>query len=80
MKLNRFELEQQFMECWHITSDIETVIKSIDNMEIEATDKDTLLNMLIGLRTLYDYRFAQTLDTFGELVKKKVILNPTQHV
>ena len=77
---NRFDFEQQLMQCWHITDDLNTVMKSVDGMKMDAKDKDTLLNMLIGLRTLYDCRFTETLDMFGDMIREGTILNPTPYV
>lgn len=68
---DRFEFETQLFQCWHITEDIDTVIKSTDNMVIDAKARDELLNMLIGLRVLYHNRFSHMFELFEELVKTR---------
>lgn len=73
MKLDRFELEQQIMDCWHITSDVETLSNFVGDSTIDPVTKDKLLNMLIGMRELYDLKFSQTLDTFSKLIQDGTI-------
>jgi hypothetical protein len=68
---DRFELEQQLLQCWHITDDINTVINYIAQQpDIPATNQDELLNMLGGLRSLYHYRFRDMMNLFNELISK----------
>ena len=74
MKLDRFELEQQMMNCWNITTDLETLSNFVGDSDIEPVTKDKLLNMLIGTRELYDLKFSQMLDTFSQLVHARKII------
>lgn len=67
---DRFLLEQMLMKCWHVTDDIELVITMVEDMELSAKDQDKLMNILIGMRTLYDQRFSSTMDLFAELIRK----------
>lgn len=67
---DRFLLEQMLMKCWHVTDDIELVITVVEDMELSAKDQDKLMNILIGMRILYDQRFSSTIDLFAELIRK----------
>lgn len=62
---DRFDFEQEIMDCWSVTNDIQTIIDSYDG----ATE-DQLLNMLIGVKELYDAKFRILFDTFEGLVSK----------
>ena len=65
---DRFDLEQQLLECWRITDDIKTVLKIT-----EAEDIDRTQNALIGLREIYEQKFNDLWDTFLTLVQDKKI-------
>ena len=73
--VNRFELEQQLLQCWHITDDINTVINYIAQQpDIPATNQDELLNMLGGMKSLYHHRFRDMMKLFEALIKKGDII------
>jgi len=65
---NRFELEQDILNAWKITDDIEMVYSSILEKEL---DKDTICNALLGLHTIYEMRFERMWSTFENLVSKQ---------
>lgn len=69
---DRFLLEQMMMKCWHATDDMDTIAEYVANQysDIPAKHVDALLNMLVGMRTLYDQRFSSTMDLFAELIRK----------
>lgn len=71
-KRDRFLLEQMMMKCWHATDDMDTIAEYVANQysNIPAKQVDALLNMLVGMRTLYDHRFSSTMDLFAELIRK----------
>lgn len=79
-KRDRFLLEEKIMDCWNITNDIETVIQYIGNIpNMNPKNQDRVLNMLIGMKELYHFKFECTLDLLGELVENKTILNPNEN-
>jgi hypothetical protein len=65
---DRFDLEQQLLDCWRITDDLKTVLKIT-----EAEDIDRTQNALIGLREIYEQKFNDLWDTFETLVQDKKI-------
>lgn len=69
-KRDRFLLEQKLMDCWHVTDDIDTVSEYVgESADISASDRDRLLNMLVGMRELYNLKFQHTMDLFAELIR-----------
>jgi hypothetical protein len=72
--LDRFDFEEHLMKCWHITDDIRTIIRTVDNKVINAEEKDELLNMLVGVEALYNERFRQLMDNFNTLIENGKIL------
>ena len=73
MKLNtdRFDLEQQIMQCWGITEDLEAIIRQYD---YNSPSEDDMMNVLIGLQTLYNLKFNRLFNTFETLIQEKKIL------
>ena len=66
--LDRFDLEQQLLDCWRITDDIKTVLKIT-----EAEDIDRTQNALIGLQEIYEQKFNDLWDTFEIMIREKRI-------
>lgn len=68
---NRFDLEQEIMECWNITSDIDDVYSYVMNGdgELTPTDRDKVANILLGMSQLYELKFNKLFNTFEECVK-----------
>lgn len=62
-KFNRFEFEQQIMECWGVTIDIQALIKSYDSLS-----EDQRMNILIGMKDLYDAKFNVLWDQFEQMI------------
>lgn len=54
--IDRFELEQQILDCWRILDDLKYVINS-------DSDKDELLNAICSL---YEKRFHSLLESFHD--------------
>lgn len=70
--MNAYDLEQQIMECWHITDDIKIVSEEIIEGDLS---KDQISNVLLGLEQLYILRFNKLFRTYEQLLaEKKLIL------
>lgn len=69
MKKDRFDLEQEIMECWSITTDIENLRVALDSSMTE----DEVDNYLLGLRAIYEVKFTKLFDTFGKLIQTQQI-------
>jgi len=56
-----YDLERPIMDCWNIINDLETVFKQVGDREIT---EDELMNALMGMRQLYDWKFEQLFDLY----------------
>ena len=65
---DRFDLEQEMMNCWRVTDDIDSVAHFVGQIDIDAKDQDAILNMLLGMKQLYNVKFEVMFNTFEELV------------
>jgi hypothetical protein len=68
---NRFDFEDNLMKCWHVTDDINLLVKMVGDIEMDVKHQDKLMNILIGMRELYNQRFSETFNLFEELVHEK---------
>ena len=69
-----FDLEQQIQSCWSIVDDIEMLYKAVGDSEdfagLDATQQDKLMNILLGLSSLYALKFETCFNTFEEVTKE----------
>jgi hypothetical protein len=65
---NRFDLEQEILECWGITTDIDNLYNLIgDDKFFEGMDpkhQDKIMNVLLGMKELYEIKFDKCFKTF----------------
>lgn len=66
---DRFDLEEQIMDCWGVVDDIKTVYSSGDNREVS---EDEMMNALVGLQTIYQMKFEKLYQTFELMVSQGV--------
>ena len=72
---NRFDLEQEIMNCWDVVEDIDIIYHKY------AEYSDDLANALLGLKILYQLKFERMFDTFGECVSEhKVVIIHRDHI
>jgi len=64
---NRFDLEQEIMDCWGIVEDIDTIYHAEPLYE----NTDEMQNALLGLKTLYQLKFEKMWSTFEDCVKQQ---------
>lgn len=69
--VDRFMLETHIMNCWHITNDLDLLATLISETPMSAEDQDKLMNIVIGLKDLYNARFDKTFLVFEQLVADK---------
>ena len=67
---DRFDLEQQIMACWNVTSDIETLFEGV--VESDMTH-DQIANILLGMKQLYELKFDKLFNTFEQLIQDDII-------
>ena len=70
---DRFDLEQQILDCWKIIDDIKLLDKNILEGKTEGGNltQDEISNYLLGLESIYELKFSQMFDTFGQLIRDK---------
>ena len=56
-----YDLEQQIMECWHITDDVKILSEEVIEGDLS---KDQITNVLIGLEQLYAIKFNKLFRTY----------------
>ena len=65
---DRFDLEQNIMQCWNVCDDIQLLLDSWDKL-----DEDAKLNFLIGLKQMYQLKFERTWTNFEVCVQTRKI-------
>lgn len=76
-----FDLEQEILDCWKVTDDIETVTKwFVDDPCWEGIDPklaDAIMNKYFAIQELYELKFNKAWNTFekvcGEYHKNRKI-------
>jgi hypothetical protein len=64
---DRFDLEQHIMKCWNITEDIDLLNKNVLEKDMSTDD---ISNFLLGLKTIYECKFAELFDDFSKLIEE----------
>jgi len=67
----KFDLEEKIMSCWCVCDDIGTIIESLDGMNLDPIAEDTLYNLLIGLKSMYNIKFENLFCMYEMLLKTK---------
>lgn len=72
---DRFDLEQQILDCWKIVDDIKLLDKNVLEGTVEGGNltQDEISNYLMGLESIYGLKFQQMFDTFSKLISQKKI-------
>ena len=69
-----FDLEQQIMECWNVVDDIDMLYYHFgDNPRftgLDAKAEDEMMNLMLGLRSLYALKFERMWDTFEKVTRE----------
>lgn len=68
--MNRFDLEQQIMNCWQVCDDIDAVYQVGGNRPMS---EDELANALLGLKTIYQLKFEILMQTFETMLRQGTI-------
>jgi hypothetical protein len=67
MTKDRFDLEQEIMECWNVTRDLQNLY------DCEELCEDDKLNYLLGVITIYEVKFNKLWNTFEQCIKDRQI-------
>jgi hypothetical protein len=63
---DRFDFEQAIMNCWNIVEDIKLISRMND---IRPLTEDELMNALLGLETLYHFKFEVLFNGFERMIQ-----------
>ena len=66
---DRFQLEEQVMECWSVVDNMKLMISE----EFQNSSEDVQLNITIGLIDLYDLKFQKLQATMEQLIRERKI-------
>jgi hypothetical protein len=72
MNFNRFDFEQQLLDCWNVTKDIKTVYEGVCDSTPPMTE-DQIANALMGLETLYELKFNKLWSMYENGVNQQSI-------
>lgn len=71
---DRFNLEQQILECWNVTSDLRHVTEYVLDAPLEPNREDKISNMLLGIEELYNLKFQKLFNTLETLIAEKKVI------
>ena len=70
-----FDLEDRIMDCWGVVDDIDMLFKHFgDNPKFagrwDASAEDEMMNLMIGVRSLYQLKFENMWESFEKVCKE----------
>jgi len=71
-----FDLEQQLLECWKVTDEINLVTQHFidspdwDDSHFSPKACDAMMNKYFAIKELYELKFQQLWDTFEDVCKE----------
>lgn len=68
MNKTRADLEQEIMDCWSVTKDIDMLFEAVVE---QGLTQDQISNILLGMKELYDLKFDKMFRTFETLGKDR---------
>ena len=63
-----YDLEEKIMDCWSVCNDLAVVFKQVGDGERLPTE-DEMMNVLIGMQQLYQWKFEQLFNKFEQVQK-----------
>jgi hypothetical protein len=65
-----YDLEPMIMDCWHVCADLQVISKQIGDGERDPT-QDELMNALLGMQQVYQWKFEQLINKYEEVCRDK---------
>lgn len=66
--VDRFDLEQDIMQCWNVTDEIQLLLDSWDKLS-----EDGKQNFLIGLKQIYHLKFEKCFADFSACISNRLV-------
>jgi hypothetical protein len=66
--MKQFDLEQEIMHCWNITSDLDHLFEEL--CEGEKMSNDRMANIVLGMKELYEIKFNRLFHSFESFLKE----------
>lgn len=66
--MKQFDLEQDMMECWKVIQDLEIILNDLKNDG--RMEKKDVIDVLSGMKILYDLKFDKMFTDFEEHLKE----------
>ena len=67
-----FDLEQQIIECWQVTDDIELITNHlVRELDIDAITADTIVNKYSAVKEMYEIKFDRMWKTFEKVCAER---------
>jgi hypothetical protein len=64
-----YEIEEKIMDCWSVCNDLESIFKQVGDAEKYPTP-DELMNTLMGMQQLYQWKFEQLFKKYEDVLEK----------
>jgi hypothetical protein len=64
---NRFDMEQQIMNCWNICEDLDTLMEGVLERDMS---QDRITNALLGMKELYQLKFETLWESFEAMTSE----------
>lgn len=64
-KTTIFDLEQQILNCWNVTSDLSLLLENV--IENDTFNRDNISNVVLGMEELYQLKFDKCFRTFEQV-------------
>ena len=64
-----YDLEPMILDCWRVCNDLETMFRQVGDGERDPTP-DELMNTLIGMQQLYQWKFEQLFFKYEQAIKE----------
>ena len=66
---DRFDLEQDIMNCWNVVTDIKELNRAM--LDRRRMTDDEVSNYLLGLETIYQVKFERLFETFEQMIRDR---------
>lgn len=73
---DRFDLEQDIMNCWSVVDDIKELHRCM--LDRRKMTDDEVSNYLLGIETIYQVKFERLFETFEMLIRKNAFNDRVQ--